>query len=306
MGRVFRARDERLSRDIAVKVLLQGKHDEEHVRRFEREALAAGSLNHPNIVVVHDAGDEQGEPFLVTELLDGETLRAALKRGPMDAARATDVAFQIARGLAAAHEQGIVHRDLKPENVFLTRDGVIKILDFGIAQLPRESDVSNRWRTATGSPAVGTVSYMSPEQVHGHEIDARSDLFALGAVLHEMLGGSPPFDRATVLETGHAIVADPPPPIPRQTPPALASVVLRCLEKSRDRRYASAGEVVEALRKAAQWKPTPLARRLAVVVSVMVFSTAGAAFVWRQYPGTLRKLLAPPPRDERPLVAVAL
>ncbi|OLD92343.1 MAG: hypothetical protein AUG84_01650 [Chloroflexi bacterium 13_1_20CM_4_66_7] len=265
MGCVFRALDERLSREVAVKVLLHGQHDENHIRRFEREARAAGSLNHPNIVVVHDAGDQDGEPYLVTELLDGETLRKALSRGALAPARAADLALQVARGLVAAHEHGIVHRDLKPENLFLTRGGVLKILDFGIAQLPRESSGLDRVRTATGAP-IGTVSYMSPEQVRGQQVDARSDLFSLGSVLHEMLSGAPPFDRATVLDTGHAVIAEAAPALPSRVSGSLAAIVNRCLKKDPGDRFGSARELAAGLETIAQSSHARSRRRLAIVV----------------------------------------
>jgi serine/threonine protein kinase len=190
MGEVYRARDTRLGRDVAIKILPPSVSDDpDRLRRFEQEARAAGSLNHPNILVVHDVGDHDRVPYVVCELLEGTTLREQLTGAPLPARRAIDYAIQIARGLAAAHERGIVHRDLKPENLFVTRDGRVKILDFGIAKLV-EGDQAESADTPTEHAAtdpglvLGTVGYMSPEQVRGQRVDHRSDIFSFGAVLY--------------------------------------------------------------------------------------------------------------------------
>src|SRR5438094_1743186 len=190
MGEVYRARDTRLDREVAIKVLPVGfARDPERLRRFQQEAQAAAALNHPNILAVHDFGEHDGSPYMVTEFLEGETLRERLRPGTLPLRKATEYAEQVARGLAAAHEKEIVHRDLKPENVFVTRDGRVKILDFGLAKVvSRETDSERQTKastlTAATQPGVvlGTVGYMSPEQVRGQEADVRSDIFAFGAI----------------------------------------------------------------------------------------------------------------------------
>ncbi len=195
MGEVYRARDERLKRDVAVKVLPTSySQDADRLRRFEQEAQAAGALNHPNITAVYDLGSHEGAPYIVTELLEGETLRARMSGGAIAVRKATDYSIQIAKGLAAAHEKGIVHRDLKPENLFLTNDGRVKILDFGLAKLTQnENDGAQQTNLPTAPAAtepgvvMGTLGYMSPEQVKGKPADQRSDIFAFGAILYEML-----------------------------------------------------------------------------------------------------------------------
>ena len=197
MGEVYRAQDPRLRRDVAIKVLPEAfAQDPERLRRFEQEARAASALNHPNILTVHDVGIQEATHYLVTELLDGQSLRDALRDGPLSIPQALDFGVQISRGLAAAHEQHIVHRDLKPENLFVTTDGRVKILDFGLARLapPRQSEPDTSAETATkgltrSGVMLGTVGYMAPEQVRGEEVDSRTDIFAFGCVLYEMLAG---------------------------------------------------------------------------------------------------------------------
>src|SRR5580765_476382 len=196
MGEVYRAKDPRLGRDVAIKVLPASfSQDTDRLRRFEQEAKAAGLLNHPNITIVYDIGSHEGAPYVVQELLEGETLRAELASGRFAPRKAIDYAVQLAHGLAAAHDKGIVHRDLKPENVFVTADGRVKILDFGLAKLTQAEGVSSATNLPTETrgtePGVvlGTLGYMSPEQVRGRPADARSDIFALGAILYEMLSG---------------------------------------------------------------------------------------------------------------------
>ncbi len=273
MGRVLRARDLKIGRLVAVKVLARAVHDEQHRLRFEQEARAAGALNHPNIVAVHDIAEHEGEPFIVSELLEGETLRTMLSRGPLAPPVALALAPQLAEGLAAAHAKGIVHRDIKPENLFVTHEGRLKILDFGIAKLAEKQGV----QTDTGA-TMGTPGYMSPEQVRGQPADARSDVFAFGAVLHEMLTGQGPFNRETSAETGYAILHDPPPSLPASTPPPLARLVGRCLQKDPAARYANAGEILHELAgKRARFElHAPLRRRwaLPLAVSVAVVATA--------------------------------
>ncbi|MGA2855921.1 MAG: protein kinase [Candidatus Sulfotelmatobacter sp.] len=193
MGEVYRARDSRLGRDVAIKVLPEAfARDAERLRRFETEARAIAALNHPNILSIHDIGTYGGAPYLVSECLEGQSLRVALSGGALPLRRAADYGIQIAQGLAAAHDKGIVHRDLKPENVFVTRDGRVKILDFGLAKLERSEASSDDGATMEALPTsagavLGTAGYMSPEQVRGAPADARSDIFALGTILYEML-----------------------------------------------------------------------------------------------------------------------
>src|SRR5262245_44848898 len=238
MGEVYRARDERLGREVALKVLRADvAGDVDRVRRFEQEARAAGALNHPNLVAVFDTGHHDGNPYVVFELLDGVTLRQRLGGGALSVRKVVDYAIQIAQGLAAAHEKGIVHRDLKPENVFVTRDGRVKILDFGLAKLRPELDgrPPTGVTTATGAGVVlGTAGYMSPEQVRGEPADARSDVFAFGAVFYEMLSGTRPFAGETSAELMAAILKEDPPELGgADVPPGVERVVRRCLEKRR-------------------------------------------------------------------------
>jgi serine/threonine protein kinase len=217
MGDVYRARDRRLAREVAIKVIPETfAADSSRVRRFEVEARAAGQLNHPNVLTVYDVGVEAGTPYIVAELLDGESLRSRVVRGALPWREAADYARQIADGLAAAHDKHIVHRDVKPENVFLTTDGRIKVLDFGLAKLtlPSEQAPSDHPPVHTETrPGVvlGTAAYMSPEQVRGETLDARSDLFSVGTILYEMLSGRPAFVRATAAETIAAVLKEDPP-----------------------------------------------------------------------------------------------
>ncbi len=253
MGRVYRARDPRLGRNVAIKTLPPAAvSDPDVARRFETEARTVGSLDHPNLLVIYDVGRVGEVPYLVSELLDGETLRERIRRqGALPERQAIDLAMQIVRGLAAAHARGIVHRDLKPENLFLTHDRRVKILDFGIAkriQIPGANAplTAAESLTATGV-IVGTVGYMAPEQLLGEPIDARADIFALGVVMHEMLSGTPPFRRETAVATMSAIVSDDPPDLTEPVSPVLAQIVRRCLEKSRDERFHSAHDLAIAL-----------------------------------------------------------
>jgi Tol biopolymer transport system component len=256
MGVVYRARDPRIGRDVALKVLpLAFAESPERVRRFETEARTAGGLNHPNVLVIHDVGAHEGAPYLVSELLEGQTLRERIDGGPLPPRRALELAAQAARGLAAAHDRGIVHRDLKPENLFCTADGQVKILDFGLAKLRAEAGVpdSDNPEAPTRSGHVtqpgavmGSAGYMSPEQARGEPADARSDLFSLGAVLFEMLTGRPAFRGATQVERLTAILRDDPvEPLERDArfSPALLRSLRRCLEKSPAERFQSARDL---------------------------------------------------------------
>src|SRR5208282_90088 len=256
MGEVYRARDTRLGRDVAIKVLPEAlANDADRLRRFEQEACTIAALNHPNILGIHDIGAHDGAPFLVSEFLEGQTLREKLVSGPLPVRRALEYALGIAEGLAAAHEKGIVHRDLKPENVFVTRDGRMKVLDFGLAKLVRPEEDHEAAVTLT-SPAtlpgmvMGTVGYMSPEQVRGEAIDPRSDIFSFGAVLYEMLTGKRAFKCETSAETMTAILREEPQALNDtgwQGPLELQRILARCLEKNVERRFQSASDLAFAV-----------------------------------------------------------
>ncbi len=248
MGEVYRARDDRLKREVAIKVLSASfLADPDRLRRFEREAQSASALNHPNIIAVHDVGSHDGSPYIVSELLEGQTLRERLNAGPLPSRKAMEYAAQIARGLSAAHAKGIVHRDLKPENVFLTREEHVKILDFGVAS-SRPPQAGARAQTSLTQPGVilGTLSYMSPEQVKGQAVDARSDIFSFGAILYEMLTGNQAFRLDSAAETMSAILKEEPPDLSesgQSIPTGLEQIVRRCLEKDPQNRFQSASEI---------------------------------------------------------------
>jgi len=256
MGQVYRAHDSRIGRDVAIKVLpAEYAADDERLRRFEQESRATGALNHPNILTLYDVGTANGQPYLVMELLDGETLRDRIGRGALSAARACEIAAGVARGLSAAHAKGVVHRDLKPENIMITRDGRVKVLDFGIAKL-RATEVEPDGRTSAAplqtAPLVvmGTAGYMAPEQVRGLPADERADLFALGVILFELLTGRRAFDRESRIETLNAILHDDPPPLVNPSAPVpqvVERIVQRCLEKDPDARFQSARDLAFAL-----------------------------------------------------------
>jgi WD40 repeat protein len=306
MGRVFLARDLRLDRLVAIKALAPGLQDAIDLRRLEQEARAAGSLNHPNIVAVHDIGTSDGRPFIVSEYLRGETLRQKLEAGPLPWAQALDFGLQLARGLTAAHERGIVHRDLKPENLFVTEDGWLKILDFGIAkreaQTGPEADTPQRLTppqlealhsalppmTSPGE-ILGTVGYMSPEQVLGQPADARSDIFAFGTILYEMLSGARAFHRERSAATSFAILRDEPSPLPETVPARLREAVARCLRKVPAQRFASARELATALDELRPTGEMPAvghssgSRRwlIAVVALSLALASAGGFTAWK-------------------------
>jgi Tol biopolymer transport system component len=256
MGEVYRARDARLGRDVALKILPESfTQDADRLHRFEQEARAVAALNHPNILAVFDIGRHSGSPFLVSELLEGESLRSVLDRGALPQRKTIEYGVQIAHGLAAAHEKGIVHRDLKPENIFVTKDGRIKILDFGLAKLAQNTSADSDEATLTGlhtavGVVMGTAGYMAPEQVRGQPADPRTDIFAFGAVLYEMLSGVRAFRRDTTAETMTAVLKDDPPEMPdpaRLVSPALDRIVRRCLEKNPEQRFQSARDLSFAL-----------------------------------------------------------
>ena len=253
MGEVYRARDPRLGRDVAIKIVAEGAaRDADRLRRFDQEARTIAALSHPNVLAIYDVGTE-AVPFLVTELLDGDSLRAIVDRGPIPTARTIDLARQLVSGLVAAHGRGIVHRDLKPDNIFVTADGRLKILDFGIARRIG-SDVAGGGESLTRTHTVrgrvlGTPGYMAPEQVRGFEADHRADIFACGAILFEMLASRRAFGGETPADTMSAILNDPPSSLefPAGTPSSLARVVRRCLEKHVNDRFQSAEDLAFAI-----------------------------------------------------------
>src|SRR5437667_2519259 len=303
MGEVYRARDSRLGREVAIKVLPESfSKDPDRLRRFEQEARAASQLNHPNIVTVHDFGTHGGEPYVVQELLEGETLRERLRAGALPARKAVDYGIQVARGLAAAHEKGIVHRDLKPENLFLTSDDRLKILDFGLAKLAVAEGPAaeqNGPPTATKGTAagivMGTLGYLSPEQARGQPVDQRADIFALGAILYEMLSGASAFKRGASADTMSAILKEDPPELPSDSkvPPALERIVRRCLEKQPNQRFQDASDAAFALEAlsgtathlvdaAVQTRPSPLWTQRRVPALALVAASAIGALAGRR------------------------
>jgi len=305
MGEVYRSRDARLHRDVAIKVLPASfSADRDRLQRFAQEARAAAALNHPNILSIYDIGDENGAPYVVSELLEGETLRERLRSGPVPIRKAIDYALQIARGLAAAHEKGIVHRDLKPENIFVTSDGRVKILDFGLAKLTRPENTSTGADEPTMQAAtepgmvMGTVGYMSPEQVRGKNADARSDIFSFGAILFEMISGKRAFHGETPADTMSAILKEEVPELSetsRNVPPGLDRIVRHCLEKSPVQRFHSAGDLafdLEALTEISSTSksdaqaavaqadvPSP-SRKLPLIAAVLALLAAAGAIGW--------------------------
>jgi len=305
MGEVYRARDPVLKRGVAIKVLpAYVLQDPGRLRRFEQEAQAAAALNHPNILAVYRFGTFEGAPYMVSELLDGTTLGQLLTHGPLPARKAIDYGIQTARGLAAAHEKGIVHRDLKPDNLFVTKDGRIKILDFGLAKLTDANTapangptVSLRERTEPGV-VLGTVGYMSPEQVRGKAADHRADIFAFGAILYEMLTGQRAFRKPTSSETMTAILNEDPTAVSQIVPgtlPALLRIVRRCLEKNPEQRFQSASDMafaLEALSDSAstanpgvgQMAPSKRWIWFVAAASVAIALTVALVFLWRQPP----------------------
>ena len=317
MGRVFLARDLRLDRLVAIKALAPGTHDAQELLRLEHEARAAGSLNHPNIIAVHDIGASVAGPFIVSEYLRGKTLRQLLNEGPLPLRRSIELAAQLAQGLAAAHERHIIHRDLKPENLLVTDDGWLKILDFGIAKrvtpglvplptppalvtIPRPVTpavaetsgpalpIQNALLTSPGA-ILGTVGYMSPEQVRGHPADARSDLFAFGLILYEMLSGARAFSGATPFVTSTAILKSEPAPLPESVPAEMRAVVARCLRKDPRERFQSARSLsaqLEQLRPTGEMhrvQPRRTSKRLLVAVGLsLCVALVATAFAWQR------------------------
>jgi Tol biopolymer transport system component len=295
MGEVYKANDPRLARSVAIKVLPESlARDGDRLRRFEIEAKAAGGLNHSNILVVHDIGTENGVPYLVSELLDGESLRARLTLGKIPTTRAVELARQIASGLAAAHARGIVHRDIKPDNLFLTRDGRVKILDFGLAKVTPVELVTDATRTlhTSAGTVLGTVSYMSPEQVRGQTVDHRSDIFSFGAVLLEMLTGEKAFAAPTAADTMSAILNSDPAISPEDEaaiPTAHLRTIRHCLEKNADDRFQTCKDLAfdlesaTALGTVSSFRRTLPIRRIrmpAWAIAVAASAIAAAAVWW--------------------------
>ena len=300
MGEVYRARDSHLGREVAIKVLPDAfSQDAERRRRFEQEARTAGGLNHPNIVAVYDVGIERESSYIVTEILEGETLQQRIQGRPLPVRKAIDYALQIANGMAAAHERGVVHRDIKPANLFDTNDGRIKILDFGLAKSIGQESPETETVTIDDShhAVIGTVPYMSPEQARGARLDHRTDIFSFGVVLYEMLTGVRPFKRATQGDTLHAILYEDPPALPRVDPamPALDRIIRRCLEKKPEERFQNFRDLAFHLETRSE-EPVgaeppvarPRTRRIALVAAGIVVLAAAAglgAWLHRQWLG---------------------
>ncbi len=315
MGEVYRARDSRLGRDVALKILPEDRaSDPDRLRRFETEARTVASLDHPHILALHDVGTHDGVPYAVTELLEGRTLRNVLERGPLPARKVVDYGVQICRGLAAAHERGVVHRDLKPENLFVTKDGQIKILDFGLAKLTRPvetGDTSDSQNTTATEPGLvmGTAGYMSPEQARGRPADARSDLFSLGAILYEMLSGRRAFSGDTPADSLSAVLNRDPPEIQGAAgtvPPDLERIVRRCLEKSPEERIQSARDLafdLEALSPAGGAPPRGRRELWAVAVALAVLA-AVAGYQWLRPRGEPQAAVSEAPTEQKRLVVL--
>src|SRR5262245_12022346 len=332
MGVVYRARDERLRREVAIKVLPASfAHDGDRLRRFEQEAHATSALNHPNILTIYDIGAHEGAPFIVAELLEGEELRAQLESGALPARRALEYALQITQGLAAAHEKGIVHRDLKPENLFVTKDGRVKILDFGLAKLrpPQpgvvDTDALTQKRLTHPGVVMGTVGYMSPEQVRGQEADHRADIFSFGVILYEMLSGRRTFTGESAIEVMKAILKEEPPELTaanHRVPQGLERLIRRCVEKQPERRFHSAhdlsyalealstssGARLETVTALSGWKRERLAWLVAMVMSFGMFGFALAYFIRQPVTNDARAIrysIVPPEKSNFGQIAVS-
>ncbi len=281
MGEVYRGRDPRLGRDVAIKVLPASfAADRSRVARFEQEARAAGVLNHPNLLTIYELGTHKGSPFIVSELLEGQTLRSRLDAGTLPQQHAIGYAIQIANGLAAAHAKGILHRDLKPENIFITTDERMKILDFGLAKLTVPDPTEQTLHKTAPGVVAGTPAYMSPEQVRGEAIDARSDIFALGVILYEMLSGQPPFRAGSSVETMNAVLVADPPPLTNVSP-NLQRIVHHSLEKNRDLRVQSARDFAFELETVSGFRESPMPRRRAAAwIGAAALVIVLAAIAW--------------------------
>ncbi len=283
MGEVYLARDQRLHRKVALKVLPASyTYDRARVRRFEQEVHAASALNHPNIAMIFDIGQAECGHFIAMELVEGQTLRARLESEKLRLSAVLEIVAQIVSALAAAHQAGVVHRDIKPENIMLRPDGYVKVLDFGLAKLTearRTDELSGLTRSTGTAPGtvMGTISYMSPEQVRGQEVDARSDLFSLGVVLHEMISGETPFRGVTPSDVMATILRDAPPALGATASPELQQIVTQALEKNLDTRYQTAGELLRDLQYSLEWK----AERGATAVQPSPISDTGKSAAGR-------------------------
>src|SRR5580704_16227482 len=309
MGEVDRAHVSRLGREVALKILPAAfASDPDRVRRFEQEGRAAAALNHPNIVVIYDAGSEGDVFYVATELLEGETLRERLAQHALPVRKAIDYAIQIARGLAAAHAKGITYRDLKPENLFITKDGLVKILDFGLAKQAglkatgaHPTELATQPIETNPGMVLGTAGYMSPEQVRGQVADARSDLFSLGVVLYEMVSGKRAFSGDSSVEVMNAILKQEPPDLDAALPPVLDRMIRRCLEKKPEERFQSALDLAFALESISgtssgiQRIPEKPARRYAWLIALVV----GACLLAGAFVAGLRRSQAPSPSFQR-------
>lgn len=316
MGEVYRARDTKLDRDVALKILPPEVASAEALRRFEREARAASSLNHPNIVAIYDVGREESIAYIAMELVDGQTLRGLMTGGPMPIKETLRITAKIADVLASAHEKGVVHRDLKPENVMIARDGYVKLLDFGLAKvrLAVESGDQTQPQQTTAGHVFGTASYMSPEQAAGRGVDFRSDQFSLATIIYEMIVGKRPFDRATAPETLAAIIRDDPPPLEaaEDSPAAeLQPVLNRCFAKSPPDRYGSTRDLAHDLRNLRNRLTSgthssqrtlkieaPRLPVIAAVAAVLLILTAGTMLLTR------KQTMTEPPRPSQPLAVI--
>ena len=320
MGQVYRARDPRLGRDVAIKILQPHRStDPEAVARLVREARVVASLAHSSILAIYDVGEDAGQFYLVTELVEGETLRAALTRGPVPWRRVLDIAASVAAGLASAHAKSIVHRDIKPENIICAGDGAVKILDFGVATFaspPDAATMTGHGGTAVtqAGAAVGTIGYMSPEQLEGQQADHRADQFSFGVMLHELVTGERPFRGATAHETAAAILRDEPSSLTTlrpEVPPALARIVSRCLARDPRRRYASTADLaleLETVRAEAGPSTAATGHALAVPSNHRTAWLAGtaaaavvavAALVWITGDSSPAVTIAPAPVGEQ-------
>ena len=301
MGEVYRARDRKLDRDVAIKVLPESvAADPGALARFEREAKAVAALSHPNILAIHDFGSQDGVAYAVMELLEGETLREKLNAGPIAQKQAVELALQVAKGLSAAHEKGIVHRDLKPENLSVTKDGHVKILDFGLAKKldtltpGEETSAPTASGHTTPGTVMGTVGYMSPEQVRGFPLDHRTDIFSFGVILYELLSGKQAFRRSTKADTMSAILKEEPPDLSqsgRNISPALDHIVKHCLEKDRDNRFQTAKDIAfnlseqssQSIASGGQFVPAPArTRKVLIAVGAFVMVAIGSLFLLRR------------------------
>ena len=330
MGEVYLAHDPKIGRQVAVKVLPQEfSSDKERLARFEQEAQAAGALNHPNILAIHDIDTHDAAPYVVSEYLEGETLRTAIGSSPLSIRKATDYGLQAALGLAAAHEKGIIHRDLKPDNIFVTSDGRVKILDFGLAKLIEQdnggvrTDLPTKKVNTDSGTIMGTAGYMSPEQLRGQPVDARTDIFSFGAVLYEMLSGQKAFQRDSAADTISAILREDPPELSetnKSVSQGLERVVRRCIEKNRERRFHSASDLAFALEswggsqtsgdmttfistsgpveETRNWRQSKWVGWIAAGILLLLLAGLGAMYFRRPEASgrTMRFLIVPPPK----------